>query len=88
LSRLQHRTTVHQIHAPEISILSEDSAEGIWPMQDDLTWQADGKSYWQRGFGHYRQTYEKVEGRWLIKTHRLNYLKFESTFTTSGMPRV
>jgi ketosteroid isomerase-like protein len=84
---LQHRSTVHQIHVPEITILSDASAEGIWPMQDDLTWQADGKAYWQRGFGHYRQTYAKVHGRWVIQTHRLNYLKFESTFTTSGPPR-
>jgi hypothetical protein len=84
---LQHRTTVHQIHVPEIVILSEDSAEGIFPMQDDLTWEADGKRYWQRGFGHYRQTYVKVGGDWLIKAHRLDYLKFEMTYTTSGMPR-
>lgn len=84
---LHHRVTVHQIHIPEISISSDNAAEGIWPMQDDLTWQADGKAYWQRGFGQYRQTYEKVQGRWLIKTHRLSYLKFESNFTSSGMPR-
>jgi uncharacterized protein (TIGR02246 family) len=84
---LQHRRTVHQIHVPEIEVLSEDTAEGIWPMQDDLTWETDGKSHWQRGFGHYRQTYARIDGRWLIKTHRLNYLKFESTFTTSGPPR-
>jgi len=78
---LGHRTTVHQLHVPEIEILSDDSAEGIWPMQDDLTWEAEGKRYWQRGFGHYRQTYAKVSGRWLIKTHRLNYIKFEVTTT-------
>jgi hypothetical protein len=84
---LQHRTTVHQIHVPEITILSETTAEAIWPMQDDLTWQEGGKSYWQRGFGHYRQTYIKTGGKWLIQTHRLNYLKFETTTTASGMPR-
>jgi hypothetical protein len=84
---LQHRITVHQIHVPEITIISNNTAEGIWPMQDDLTWEAENKSYWQRGFGHYRQTYAKIDGRWVIQTHRLNYLKFESTFTTSGPPR-
>jgi hypothetical protein len=56
-------------------------------MQDDLTWEADGKRFWQRGFGHYRQTYSKVDGHWVIATHRLDYLKFEQTFTTSGPPR-
>ncbi|MEA2755821.1 MAG: hypothetical protein QOJ54_2110, partial [Aliidongia sp.] len=52
----------------------------------DLTWEVGGKKYWQRGFGHYRQTYARVDGRWLIKTHRLDYLKFEMTYTTSGPP--
>jgi uncharacterized protein (TIGR02246 family) len=80
---LTHRITVHQVHVPEIEILSADSASGIWPMQDDLTWETDGKRHWQRGFGHYRQTYAKIEGRWRIKTHRLNYIKFETTATGS-----
>lgn len=83
---LQHRVTVHQIHVPEIVILSEETAEGIFPMQDDLVWQSDGNQYWKRGFGHYRQTYAKVDGRWLIQTHRLHYLKSETTCTTSGGP--
>lgn len=80
---LAHRVTVHQLHVPEIEILTEDRAQGIWPMQDDLTWEADGKRHWQRGFGHYRQTYAKVDGRWLIETHRLSYLKLELTSTGS-----
>jgi ketosteroid isomerase-like protein len=80
---LSHRITVHQLHVPEIEILSAGEAEGIWPMQDDLTWEADGKRHWQRGFGHYRQTYVTVNGRWRIKTHRLSYIKFEITTTGS-----
>lgn len=80
---LSHRTTVHQLHMPEITITSDEHAEGIWPMHDDLTWEADGKRFWQRGDGHYRQTYAKVAGRWLIKVHRLNYIKFELTTTGS-----
>jgi ketosteroid isomerase-like protein len=80
---LDHRTTVHQLHVPEIEIVSEERATGIWPMQDDLTWEADGKRHWQRGFGHYRQAYSKVQGRWLIETHRLSYIKFELTTTGS-----
>jgi hypothetical protein len=80
---LDHRTTVHQLHVPEIEIVTEERATGIWPMQDDLTWEADGKHHWQRGFGHYRQAYAKVQGRWLIETHRLSYIKFELTTTGS-----
>ena len=59
---LTHRTTVHQIHAPEIEILSDEDATGIWPLQDDLTWDDDDKRYWQRGYGQYRQTYSRVSG--------------------------
>jgi ketosteroid isomerase-like protein len=84
---LQHRTTVHQIHMPEIEILSAEAATGIWPMQDDLTWEADGKRHWQRGFGQYRQTYTQEDGRWVIKTHRLSYLKLERTETISAAPQ-
>jgi ketosteroid isomerase-like protein len=80
---LAHRTTVHQLHMPEITINSDQSAEGIWPLHDDLTWEVEGKRMWQRGYGHYRQTYSKVDGCWLIKTHRLSYIKLELTTTGS-----
>ena len=70
-------TTAHQVHAPEIEILSEDTATGIWPLNDVLSRMRDGKRHWMRGYGHYRQVYQKIEGRWLIKEHRLTRLLLE-----------
>ena len=35
--------TSHQVHTPEITLLSEDAATGVWAMQDRVVWQP-GKS--------------------------------------------
>lgn len=75
---LHEVTTVHQLHTPEIEILSDDSATGVWPLNDVLSRMRDGKRHWMRGYGHYRQVYQKVDGRWLIKEHRLTRLLLET----------
>ena len=71
-------TTVHQLHTPELEIHSEDRATGIWPLNDILIRVQDGKRRWMRAYGHYRQTYRKVGGRWLIQEHRLTRLLMET----------
>ena len=71
-------TTVHQLHTPEIEILSEDRASGIWPLNDILSRVQDGQRRWMRAYGHYRQAYRKVDGRWLIEEHRLTRLLVET----------
>jgi uncharacterized protein (TIGR02246 family) len=75
---LRDVTTVHQVHIPEIEILSEDSARAIWPLNDILSQVKDGKRRWMHAHGHYRQIYRKIDGRWLIKEHRLTRLLVES----------
>ncbi|MGY1742193.1 MULTISPECIES: nuclear transport factor 2 family protein [unclassified Blastococcus] len=77
------RTTVHQLHEPEIEVLSDDAATGVWPLMDVLSWEQDGRWHVLRGYGHYRQTYRRVDGRWLIAEHRLTHLTVES----GGEPR-
>jgi uncharacterized protein (TIGR02246 family) len=72
---LTGRTTVHQIHPAEIRILSATTAEGVIPLEDWLWWEQDGRQTWMHGYGHYRQTFEKIDGRWMIKTHALTRLK-------------
>lgn len=67
--------TVHQVHEPEIEIESETSARAIWPLHDRLRHEASGAV--MRGFGHYRQRYEKRDGRWLIVEQRLTRLWVE-----------
>jgi hypothetical protein len=74
--------TVHHGHMPEIEILSDTQARGIWSMEDRL-WLRDPTSHGEapfnmlRGFGHYHETYEKVGGRWLIKTLKLTRLRLD-----------
>ena len=75
---LEGRTTAHQIHAPEIELTSETTAKGIWPMEDMLWWEADGKKLWLHGYGHYRETYEKVDGRWLIASRALTRIRVDT----------
>jgi hypothetical protein len=71
-------TTVHQVHLPEIELTSDESATGFWPLMDILAWEHTGQRHFMRGYGHYRQTYQKVGGRWLIKEHWLTRLKVET----------
>lgn len=70
-------TTVHQIHLPEIELISDDTATGIVPLNDILSSVRDGKRTWMRAYGHYRQTYRRVDGRWRISEHRLTRLYTE-----------
>jgi hypothetical protein len=71
-------TTVHQLHIPEIEFIDDTTAKGIFPLNDNLSWEKDGKRCWRRGFAQYRQTFKKIDGKWLISEHRLNYLLAES----------
>ncbi|HEY3695854.1 nuclear transport factor 2 family protein [Phenylobacterium sp.] len=71
------KTTAHQIHEPEIDITSPTTARSIWPMEDMLWWEEDGVKKWRHGYGHYRQTYEKVGGEWLIKSRALTRIRVD-----------
>ncbi len=66
------RITVHQVHAPEIELNSDATASGIWALEDFIRF-APGLS--MRGYGHYHETYKKVDGRWLINTSKLTRLR-------------
>jgi hypothetical protein len=63
--------TVHHVHSPEIVFTSESTAEGTWAMEDRHWWQENGHASWLRGFGRYFETYEKIDGNWLISSRRL-----------------
>lgn len=72
-------TTVHHGHAPEIEILGPDHARGIWAMEDVLRWPDDSPAPIRnlRGYGHYHETYQKIDGQWRIKTTRLTRLRVD-----------
>jgi hypothetical protein len=69
--------TTHHGHMPEIEFTSDTTAEGIWAMEDMLRWPAGGPVVSMHGYGHYHETYEKVDGRWRIASTRLTRLRVD-----------
>lgn len=58
----------HNAHHPEIQIISDTEATGIWYLADNM-WQLDSK-YFTTGTAIYWDRYLKVDGRWLIRETR------------------
>jgi uncharacterized protein (TIGR02246 family) len=71
--------SVHQGHMPEIDLTSETTATGIWSLEDYNRWENGQDTH---GYGHYHESYEKVDGQWRIKTMRLSYLRMDVTAST------
>jgi SnoaL-like domain len=69
---LRSQATVHQVHAPEIELTSSATASGVWALEDVVRF---GPGVNLRGYGHYTETYQKVDGRWLITSSRLTRLR-------------
>lgn len=73
--------TCHHGHMPEIEITSPNTATGTWAMEDHL-WIPEGHRLGIRhmhGYGHYHETYEKIDGRWYIKTLKLTRIRVDAT---------
>jgi hypothetical protein len=64
--------TVHQVHAPEIEITSATTARGVWAL-NDVVRLAPGLNL--NAFGHYHETYQKIDGEWRIKSSKLTRLR-------------
>lgn len=82
------RPTVHQVHAPEITLTSATSATGVWALEDVVR-LAPGVNL--NGRGHYHETYQKIDGHWLIKSSTLNRLRedvFNPLFSVRISPRM
>jgi hypothetical protein len=69
--------SVHQGHAPEITVDSAVSARAIWPMSDMLVAPEGAPFRVFRGHGHYFETYAPEAGTWRIATLRLRRLYVE-----------
>jgi SnoaL-like domain len=70
-----HAASSHQVHTSEITLKGEDSATGIWAMQDRVVWQ-DGHSPIPgiasiTGYGQYHETYRKSADSWQFASLRL-----------------
>ena len=66
--------TVHQVQQPEIVLTSSTSATGVWAMLDVIRFKP---GLTMHGFGHYYETYEKLDGTWRITTSKLTRLREE-----------
>jgi SnoaL-like domain len=67
--------SIHHGYMPEIELLSEVSARGIWAMDDLLEYPNGSPLKRLRGYGYYHETYAKVRGEWKIHTMALSRLR-------------
>jgi hypothetical protein len=83
--------TAHQVHSPEIELLSATTARGIWALEDVVR-LAPGMNL--RGYGHYHETYEKIDGQWRLTSSTLTRLRedifnpFVSVYMSPRMRRI
>ena len=70
--------TVHHVHMPEIELTSPNTAHAVWAMEDVLRFPEGAPIRTLHGFGHYHETYEKIEGEWAIKTLTLSRLRVDT----------
>ena len=63
--------SAHHGHMPEIELTSDTTAKAIWPMEDFVL----NGAFEFKGYGHYRETYEKIDGAWRIKTSLITRLR-------------
>ena len=71
---LRGAVTIHHGHMPEITVTSPTSARGIWALQDVIIWP-DGTRL--HGYGHYHETYAKLDGEWRIASSTLTRLHMD-----------
>lgn len=71
-------TSAHYGHMPEIDILSEDAATGIWPFTDILRAPPGGPFDRFYGYGHYHERYSRADGQWRIASLKITRLMVET----------
>jgi uncharacterized protein (TIGR02246 family) len=73
--------TVHHGHMPEIALTGDTTATGIWALQDIILWPNGMRL---DGYGHYHETYEKVDGAWRIASSTLTRLHVDFVMPDAG----
>jgi hypothetical protein len=71
--------TLHHSHTPEITFESPTHASGVWAMEGFSVWKQGGENHWFQAFGHYYETYENRNDRWLFTSRRLKYYHTRSS---------
>ena len=77
------QVSVHHGHQPIFEFTSDSEAKVIWAMEDRLYRSKEHPLYdgsmLLHGFGHYHETYAKLDVGWRIRTSRLTRLRVEIT---------
>ncbi|AMK19829.1 MULTISPECIES: nuclear transport factor 2 family protein [Sphingobium] len=71
---LDATVSIHQGYMPEITIIDDENASGIWAMADIIRAPEGAPFREMRGHGHYHETYRRIGGDWRIATLRLTRL--------------
>jgi hypothetical protein len=69
--------TVHHGHMPEIELTGRDTARGVWAMFDYVEWPAGKGRVGLNGYGHYIESYRKIDGAWRIASMKLARLRVD-----------
>lgn len=64
-------SSCHHGHVCEFELTSPTTARALWSMEDVIS---HGGTDGFRGYGHYHDTYAKINGSWRIKSTRLSRL--------------
>lgn len=74
---LDGMSTVHHGHTPEIEILGPEEATGVWAMEDKLRWPEGSPMRLMHGYGHYTESYRKLDGGWRIAKLKLTRIRID-----------
>lgn len=71
-------TSAHYGHMPEIDIMTDDSATGIWALADILRMPEGAPFGHFYGYGHYHERYVREDGSWRIAALKITRLMVET----------
>jgi hypothetical protein len=71
---LKDTTSVHHGLTPLLELTSDTEARGIWAMEDIVVGPDRSITH---GWGHYHETYRKIEGDWRFASVHLTRLRLE-----------
>ena len=75
IAQIGEVTTVHHGHMPEITFTGDDTADGVWAMEDRLWWPEGSPIAHVHGWGHYHESYARSTDGWRISHMTLTRLR-------------
>lgn len=70
--------SVHQGHNLELDFIGDTHARGIWSMTDRLFFPPGGAFSVMTGYGYYHETYDRIDGAWMLATIRVSRIRVEA----------